>query len=70
MQKDAKYWSVLNTGCSIIDKTINGFPTKGITEVFGESGVGKTQLALQLALQVQELEENGGLDGGTMIDLS
>ncbi|GLV35959.1 spindle B [Carabus blaptoides fortunei] len=66
LQKDEKYWSVLHTGCSIIDKTVNGFPTKGITEVFGESGVGKTQLALQLALQVQQLEDCGGLDGDAL----
>ena len=37
--------------------------TLGLTEIVGESGVGKTQLMLQLALQAQESFQDGGLNG-------
>lgn len=39
-----------------------GFETQAITELFGEFGSGKTQLALQLCLNVQLPPEKGGLD--------
>lgn len=38
-----------------------GIVTRGITEICGASGVGKTQLLLQLSLTVQLPRELGGL---------
>ncbi len=44
----------LTLGCSVLDRAMGGgLLTRGITEVFGESGVGKTQLCLQLCLTAQ-----------------
>ena len=40
-----------------------GFPMRGITEIVGPAGSGKTQLALQLTLAVQLPKEKGGLGG-------
>lgn len=40
-----------------------GIETQAVTEVFGEFGSGKTQLAHQLAVNVQRPVEEGGLDG-------
>ena len=37
----------------------------GINEISGESGSGKTQIALQLCLTVQLGVEYGGLQGGS-----
>ncbi|KAJ8940020.1 hypothetical protein NQ314_010851 [Rhamnusium bicolor] len=54
-------WERISTGCSNIDLLLHGgVPINGITEIFGCSGVGKTQLALQLALMVQLPENLGG----------
>ncbi|XP_026805980.1 DNA repair protein XRCC3 [Rhopalosiphum maidis] len=45
---------VLTTGCIQIDKLLGGGLFKcGITEISGESGCGKTQFCLQIALTVQ-----------------
>lgn len=45
---------VLTTGCKQIDKLLGGGLFKhGITEIAGESGCGKTQFCLQIALTVQ-----------------
>lgn len=43
-----------------------GIPTGMITELAGEAGVGKTQLCLQLLLNVQRHREEGGLDSGAL----
>jgi len=40
-----------------------GFETGAITECFGEFGSGKTQIAHQIAVNVQLPKEQGGLDG-------
>ncbi len=37
--------------------------TQAVTEIFGEYGSGKTQLAHQLSVNVQLPPEEGGLDG-------
>jgi DNA-repair protein XRCC3 len=41
-----------------------GILSKGITEISGESGSGKSQMCLQLSLNVQLPLEEGGLNGG------
>ncbi|KAL1139183.1 hypothetical protein AAG570_009242 [Ranatra chinensis] len=43
-----------------------GVPVRGITELSGESGVGKTQICLQLSLTVQYPIDMGGLDSGAV----
>ncbi|XP_036323789.1 DNA repair protein XRCC3 homolog [Rhagoletis pomonella] len=55
-------WSHLTTGCSALDNCLRGgIVTRGITEICGASGVGKTQLLLQLSLTVQLPTHLGGL---------
>ncbi|XP_022211002.2 DNA repair protein XRCC3 [Drosophila obscura] len=47
-------WSRVSFGCTALDRcTGGGVVTRGITEICGAAGVGKTQLLLQLALCVQ-----------------
>ncbi len=54
----------LTTGSKALDSLLGGgAETQAITEVFGEFGSGKTQLAHQLAVNVGRAEEDGGLDG-------
>lgn len=57
----------LSTGCLKLDEIFNGgLPTRGITEISGESGSGKSQLCMQISLTVQYPIESGGLDGGVI----
>jgi len=43
-----------STGCPIIDQTLGGGIRLGqITELYGESGCGKTQICIQLSIEVQ-----------------
>ncbi|GAB1601307.1 DNA repair protein XRCC3-like isoform X1, partial [Argonauta hians] len=54
----------LSTGCENLDKALRGgFISRGITEIFGESASGKTQLCLQLSLMCQLPKQDGGLAG-------
>ncbi|XP_030747853.1 DNA repair protein XRCC3 isoform X2 [Sitophilus oryzae] len=47
-------WDRLRTGCKNIDSVLrNGLPINGIVELYGPSGVGKTQFCLQVALQTK-----------------
>jgi DNA-repair protein XRCC3 len=56
--------SKLSLGCPILDSYLNGgIPQRGITEIVGQSSCGKTQLCLQLCLQVQLPCSRGGLGG-------
>lgn len=44
----------LSTGCDKIDALLRGgLSRRGINEIYGEAGCGKTQLALQLCLSSQ-----------------
>ena len=54
----------ITTGSKELDKLLDGgVETQAITEVFGDFGSGKTQLALQLSVNVQLPKDRGGLDG-------
>ncbi|XP_073815138.1 X-ray repair cross complementing protein spindle B isoform X2 [Musca autumnalis] len=58
-------WSRLSFGCDSLDKcTRGGIVTRGITEICGVAGSGKTQLLLQLSLMSQLPLEFGGLAAG------
>ncbi|KAJ3164898.1 DNA repair protein xrcc3 [Geranomyces variabilis] len=56
----------LSTGEAVLDGVLGGGLTPGITEVFGKSGVGKTQLGLQLCAMAAGPKALGGLDGGAI----
>ncbi|KAJ8288947.1 hypothetical protein COCON_G00016060 [Conger conger] len=57
----------LSLGCPVLDGLLRGgVPLSGITELAGESGVGKTQIGLQLCLSVQFPQEHGGLGAGAV----
>ncbi|MDY6984988.1 MAG: DNA repair and recombination protein RadA [Candidatus Thermoplasmatota archaeon] len=54
----------LTTGSQQLNDMLGGgLETQGITEFYGEFGSGKTQVAHQLAVNVQLPEDKGGLDG-------
>lgn len=56
----------LSVGCPVLDELLRGgLPVGGVTELSGESGAGKTQLALQLCLSVLYPPQYGGLNSGT-----
>ncbi|MFN4133806.1 MAG: DNA repair and recombination protein RadA [Candidatus Hadarchaeales archaeon] len=57
----------ISTGSDALDKILGGgVETRGVTEVFGEFGSGKSQLAHQLSVNAQLPREQGGLDGGVI----
>ncbi len=52
----------ITTGSSVLDGLLGGgVETQAITELFGEFGSGKTQIAHQLSVNVQQPIEQGGL---------
>ncbi len=54
----------LTTGSKSFDELMGGgFESQAITELFGEFGSGKTQIAHQLCVNVQLPAEEGGMDG-------
>lgn len=56
----------LTTGCPNIDGFLNGgILRRGLIEIVGPSAVGKTQIALQLAITAQLPVEFGGFGSGT-----
>ncbi|MDD2439496.1 MAG: DNA repair and recombination protein RadA [Methanosarcinaceae archaeon] len=60
----------LSTGCEEFNEMMGGgIETQSITDLYGEFGSGKTQVAHQLAVNVQLPKEQGGLNGSViMID--
>lgn len=57
----------ITTGSKELDKLIGGgIETQAITEAYGAFGSSKTQLAIQLAINVQLPKEKGGLDGSVL----
>ncbi|CAH1176146.1 unnamed protein product [Phaedon cochleariae] len=60
-------WDRVSTGCQNIDSLMRGgIPINGITEIFGCSGVGKTQFCLQLSLQIQLPYDLNGKEKGVV----
>jgi len=58
----------LTTKSKALDDLLGGgVETQSITELYGEFGSGKTQLAHQLAVNVQLSRELGGLDGSCIL---
>ncbi|MDD3042803.1 MAG: DNA repair and recombination protein RadA [Methanosarcinaceae archaeon] len=58
----------LSTGCVEFNEMMGGgFETQSITELYGEFGSGKTQVAHQVAVNVQLSREYGGLNGSVII---
>jgi len=58
----------LTTGSKSLDELIGGgLETQALTEFYGEFGSGKTQIAHQLAVNVQLPPEKGGLNGSVII---
>lgn len=55
--------SRLTTGCKSLDSILSGGVERGITELVGAYGTGKTQLCFQLSVTVQLPKEGGGLEG-------
>ncbi|XP_014272363.1 DNA repair protein XRCC3 [Halyomorpha halys] len=59
LKKKVKHISL---DCPLIDQILGGgLPCRGITELSGESGAGKTQFCLQFSITVQYPSEYGGL---------
>lgn len=62
-EEEPKY---ITTGCQNLDALLGGgVAVRGITEVTGQSGSGKTQFTLQLSLCAQLPPDAGGLGKGT-----
>jgi DNA repair protein RadA len=58
----------LKTGSGAFDELLGGgMESQSITELYGEFGSGKTQVAHQLAVNVQLGNERGGLDGSCIL---
>ncbi|XP_011165939.1 DNA repair protein XRCC3 isoform X2 [Solenopsis invicta] len=57
----------LTTGCSRLDAKLGGgIPCRGVTQIYGAAGTGKSQLALQLCLTVQLPITANGLEAGAI----
>src|SRR3989338_5781514 len=57
----------ITTGSKALDSLLgNGIETQAISEFYGKFGSGKSQLAFQLAVNVQLPKEKGGLDGSAL----
>jgi DNA repair protein RadA len=57
----------LTTGSKALNELLGGgFESQAITELYGEFGSGKTQIAHQLAVNVTTPKDEGGLDGDTL----
>ena len=57
----------ITTGSKDLDELIGGgVETNAITETYGKFSSGKSQLAFQLAVNVQKPKKDGGLEGGVL----
>ncbi|MBU7025014.1 MAG: DNA repair and recombination protein RadA [Theionarchaea archaeon] len=67
LQEKRKSIGHITTGSQDVNELLGGgVETQAITEVFGEFGSGKSQLAHQLCVNVQLPVEKGGLDAGAI----
>ncbi|MBU7015220.1 MAG: DNA repair and recombination protein RadA [Theionarchaea archaeon] len=67
LQEKRKSIGHITTGSNDLNELLGGgVETQAITEVFGEFGSGKSQLAHQLCVNVQLPEEKGGLNAGAI----
>jgi DNA repair protein RadA len=67
LQEKRKSIGHITTGSKDLNDLLGGgVETQAITEVFGEFGTGKSQLAHQLCVNVQLPEEKGGLDSAAI----
>jgi DNA repair protein RadA len=67
LQEKRKSIGHITTGSQDVNELLGGgVETQAITEVFGEFGSGKSQLAHQLCVNVQLPVEKGGLDSGAI----
>ncbi|KAK7394230.1 hypothetical protein VNO78_14752 [Psophocarpus tetragonolobus] len=56
-----------SVGCPVLDRCLGGgIPCNSVTELVGESGVGKTQLCLQLVISAQLPPSLGGLSASSI----
>ena len=63
--EEKKKVNKITTGSEKIDELIGGgIETQSMSEMYGGYGSGKTQMAFQLAVNVQKEEEEGGLKKG------
>lgn len=66
LEKRAKLIKI-SSGSEELNKLLGGgIETQSITEAYGKFGSGKSQLAFQLAVNVQKPEGEGGLGGGCL----
>ncbi|MEE8182941.1 MAG: DNA repair and recombination protein RadA [Thermoplasmata archaeon] len=66
LEKRKKVGKVTSGAKALNELLGGGFETQAISELFGEFGSGKTQIAHQLAVNVTLPVDQGGLDGGTI----
>ncbi|KAI8813665.1 Rad51C protein [Cladochytrium replicatum] len=58
----------ISTGSRNLDSLLgNGLPSRCVTELTGPPGIGKTQICMQLAVNVNLPEKFGGLDGQAIV---
>nr|KYP76898.1 DNA repair protein RAD51 isogeny 3 [Cajanus cajan] len=64
MLNEEKFSSCITTSCVDLDNILGGgIKCKEVTEIGGVPGIGKTQIGIQLAVNVQIPQEYGGLGG-------
>lgn len=67
LQKREGLASGIKLNCQALDSLLrHGVPCGQMTEIYGPPGAGKTQLAIQLSINVQLPIEAGGLNGKTL----
>lgn len=66
MKRELVLSEKISTGCDYLDGLLDGGISRvGITEIVGPAGCGKSQFAMQLAVQVQLTRDCGGIEGST-----
>ncbi len=67
LERRKKVGKIKTSSETLDDLLGGGVETQSITELYGEFGSGKTQVAHQLAVNVQRQLEDGGLEGSALI---